>query len=330
MKSFSRKFTAIILVLILILSATVLGGCYFVRSGTVKQIQGTYILTLYSGNEDYIARDGMTLLMVLDGQGSGYYAYKDNDTDPFIAGLRYTMEADAEESGKYSYINVDFGNGDEAHHLAVNADLTSTKFNSQQPVWKGNLFAGDLAIDYYVNVNFEKVDKATDLSYIREDFSTATVFDYGTRRVGGTYHMFGDTVQLIPNDYSSNAPSPFVYFYVDIDMHTSRATVWYMLRADEKSVKKTVTVSVTNDGEIKIKLGDTDTVANFGGSSSSFYIPFETTIDNDPAPATATAYIPLYRDGDMEHSYIEELIVADIARYRESKQPTDDGADKAE
>lgn len=329
MKSLNRRIISLALVLTLILSAAILSGCYFVRSGTNKQIQGTYLLTHYSGNEDYIARDGIALLIVIDGSGAGYYAYRDNDTEPFIAELRYTLEADEEEAGKYSYINIDFGDGETPHHMAINADLTSTKLNSREPKFKGNIFDGSLTVDYYIDVDFEKVDGATDLSYITKDFKDAKQFGFAEKYAEGTYESFGDRLYTAPNASSEteiSAENPFVYFYIDIDLMMGQATVRYMLKSDEKAVLVTAPVSVSNNGEMKIKIGDVETVAFFAENRKDFYIPFETeVITEGEESTTVTVYIPFYCVGSLTAEEIEENVARITEEYMQSKLPEGDG-----
>ncbi len=321
MKNLKRKFTSLLLVLILILSTTLLGSCYFVRSGKPKQIQGTYSLTLYSGNGNYITERGMELLMVLDGSGKGYYAYKDNDTAPFVAELKYTMDADSEKQGKYSYVNLDFGNGKDPHRMAVNADWKSTKFNSQQAVWKGGLFSGDLAIDYYVNVNFERVSKSTDLSYIQKSFNTAKIHPFGTRVLDGSYYLFSGELPLSADDYSAEKiPSPFICFFVDLDLVKDKATLWYALKSDSVLHKETYNIAISNNENIVMTIDGAEMIVK--PESNSFYIPYPTTIQNEGEEAReVTAYISLYFDGDATPEEIDQKVEERIATYNAANQP---------
>ena len=142
MKNSKRQLlSSFSLVLILILSLTVLSGCYITNSAKMKYVEGTYELTTYSGDGNWLEEREMKLIMVIRSDGTGYYGYKDHDTEPFISELRCRFINDPEESGKYEYVEIDFDGRGEYHKFAINGRpwQTNTNLNSQKPQWKGNI-----------------------------------------------------------------------------------------------------------------------------------------------------------------------------------------------
>lgn len=181
MKISLRRLLSIALVLSLfILSLTVLSGCYVVKSDRMKKIEGTYMLSSYSGQEDYISSRKMTLFVVIRSDGTGYYAYRDKNTDPHIAELKCTFEADPESNGKYSYVSLNFGNGAAPTKFGVQAAgifKISTNLNSTTLKWKN---VNDLSQGTYsVSVSFTRVSAASDLSYVYEQFGEYDILPFG-------------------------------------------------------------------------------------------------------------------------------------------------------
>ena len=173
MKNLTKRILSLTIVLILIFSvATVFTGCYVIKSEKMSKIEGTYELTSYSGQEDYLSERGMKLYIVIRSNGTGYYAYKDANTDPHISELTCSFETDPEKSGKYSYVHLDFGNGESPTKLGVQAAgffEISTRLGATTLKWKN---VSDLSQGTYsVSVGFTRVSKATDLSYVNEHFS---------------------------------------------------------------------------------------------------------------------------------------------------------------
>lgn len=294
-----RLLSSLALVLILILSTTVLSGCYVVKSGKMSQIEGTYQLTHYSGDGDRLVEKGITMYMVIRADGTGWYAYKDSDKAPHISELRCRFTQDEEESGKYSYVEIDFEGKGGYEKFAINSQLfKSTNLNSQKPVWKGNLFEGTAAIDYYINVDFTRVDKATDRSVIDEHFASAAVIPYGAHKYNGTYSFNTLAGGIYPDVVGYVPPSPFVYLCVDIDIYSGKGVAYYMLKSDE--IEHEVAFDLNTSGAtadaFTIKLGEKE-VSFVTGDYSGYcmHIPYRD-----------MEYIELSLIGDMSH---EDIVV---------------------
>ena len=270
MKSLTKRILSLTMVLILILSVTaVLSGCYIVRSGKMSQLEGTYQLTVYNGDSDYLVDRGMTLYIVLKGDGTGYYAYSSNSAEPHVAELRCRFINDPEESGKYEYVEIDFQGKGEYEKFAINARWNSTNLNSQRPVWKGNLLDGNLAIDYHIHTDFTRVSKDTDLSYINENFGTYDPLPFGALRFDGAY-------ELSEIEYSGEGEvpeSPYVYVYFTVDIINRSIKTWYMKKDNELHVEENHDFEmVSENGELLFKANNVNIYIDTSYAPYSYYV----------------------------------------------------------
>ena len=180
MKKSIKRILSITMALVLILSTVaVLSGCYVTHSAKMKYVEGTYELTAYSGDGNWLEEREMKLIMVIRSDGTGYYGYKDKDTAPFVSELRCRFINDPEESGKYQYVEIDFKGNGEYEKLAINARISNQNLNSQKPKWKPIEWGKTPEIDYQIYVGFTRIDKATDRSIIDEYFSGAPFLPFG-------------------------------------------------------------------------------------------------------------------------------------------------------
>lgn len=275
MKNFSRRIISLSLILIMILSAAVLNGCYYVKSGKMEKVEGTYQLTHYSGNGDRLLERGIAMYLVIRSDGTGYYAYKDNNTDPYIAEVRCRFTASTEEPGKYDYVEVCYKGSDGYEKLAINAPTfgIDTNLNSQTAVWGGNLFDGDLAIDYYINTDFTRVSRATDLSYVldTEEFKDAPVLPFDAMAFHGTYDILG--VFNPDKTFNNEVEKPLVYFYLDLDIIGGEAKAYYMLKEDEYAHEKTLDASLIVDeyGTYTLVIGGVTIPVNMDTAPNGYY-----------------------------------------------------------
>lgn len=257
MKNSAKRILSFTLVLILILSVVAtFSGCYVVKSGKLSQIAGTYQLTGYSGKTNYIEDRGITLYIVIKEDGTGYYAYKSNTTEPHIAELRCSFTSDPENPGTYSYVELSFGNGAEPCKLAVNAPAwdVGTNLNSQTVVWKPVVWGEPVEVDYHLSVSFKRVDRATDLSYINRNFGTYSPLPYGTLRFDGVYQL--DSVEFTSPDGETNE-SPYVYAYLKLDIVGGTAKTWFMMKNNEMATEENHRLEVINGANgIQFKLDD--------------------------------------------------------------------------
>ncbi|MBR2381036.1 MAG: hypothetical protein IKA84_00885 [Clostridia bacterium] len=297
MKNSYRRLLSLAIALVLILStAAVLSGCYITRSAKMKLVEGTYELTSYSGDSDWLAERGIKLIMVIRSDGTGYYGYKDNTNKEFVSELRCRFIQDTEDSGKYQFVEVDFTGDGEYHKLGINADWKTQKLGSSTPKWKGNLFQGTAAIDYYVSVGFTRISKKTDRSVLDEHFpgEHQTVV-YGTQRYIGTYAYERYDGGIYPEVEGYIPPSPFVYFYLNVDFYSGTAMAYYMLKENEEAKEVEVSAKVTKneDGTFSIHIGET--VGSLLDIDFSRYIRL---------PHIDTEYMEFRYIGEMTHESI--------------------------
>ena len=270
MKKFTRHLLSFVTVLALLLSlSTLLSGCYVVRSGKMKQIEGTYELTSYSGLTDYIAEKERTLFMVIKADGTGYYAYKDNSTAPHIAEIRCRFIADEESSGKYAYVEVNFIGGTDYEKLAVSASGEYTNLNSRTLRWKNTSKLSEGT--YTVNVGFTRVDDATDLSYVNEHFGEYDPLPHGSLRFAHSYEL-----QQIEDqrDTGEALESPYVYSFMKVDLVARKLKAWYMLKSDEIAHADEYDIEMVRDGfgDYFFRANGTDIIPDLSLAPYGYYL----------------------------------------------------------
>jgi hypothetical protein len=268
------------MVLALILALTpLLSGCYIVQSGKMNWIEGTYQLTSYGGKSDYMAERGIKIFMVIRSDGTGWYGYQSNNSEPYITELRCRFTQDTEKSGYYSYVEIDFAGNGTYENFGIQASRTDSSLNSSEAVWAGNLFEGDLHIDYYITSRFERVDKSTELDKLKELFGDHPVMPRGIMNFDGTYEGFG----LVASENSPSATipdDPFVYLFVDIDLLNGKGKAWYMLRSDEQAKTNEFAVSILPEATngFMLKFDDVQVRVERSSSSGYVYIPYTTDV----------------------------------------------------
>ena len=268
MKKSIKRILSITMALVLILSAVaVLSGCYVTHSAKMKYVEGTYELTTYSGDGNWLEEREMKLIMVIRSDGTGYYGYKDKDTEPFISELRCRFISDPDESGKYQYVEIDFTGDGEYEKLAINARRTNQNLNSQKPKWKPIEWGKAPEIDYQIHVDFTRIDNATDRSVIDEHFVGAPVLPFGIRKYSGTYQFKRIDGGIYPDVESYVPDSSLIYLYVNLDFVNSKGKAYYMLKSDQiaKEVEFELRASNTDSGEILVYLGEREAKMVVGG-----------------------------------------------------------------
>ena len=284
MKNSTKQILSFLLVLTLILSlSTLLSGCYAVKSGKMDKIEGTYKLTGYSGKTDYLTERGIELYVVIRSDGTGYYAYKSNDVEPYISEIRCSFTADPDDSGKYEYVSINFGNGNDAIKLAIVAAglfEISTNLNSQTPVWGGNLIEGTAHIAYYTDVDFTRVSKATDLSHVNSEFGNYNVVPYGAMGYDGTYELLNTTNSANTPIDAEIPENPFIYCYFDMDVVAQKGKMWYMLKSDKvaRTVDFSAAITTNYDSGFAFRFGSSDVRTEKIMSSVYVYIPYVTDV----------------------------------------------------
>jgi len=315
MKNSIRRLISLATVLaLLILSVAVLSSCYVVKSGKMNRVEGVYKLTTYSGKTNYLEERGIEMYMIIRADGGGYYAYKDNDTAPYISELRVSYESDPEESGKYSYVNIKFTGSDDPAHFAVYAPTFdfNTNLNSQKPVWKPIVWGETPEIDYYIDVDFTRVEKSTELDALKELFGDAPLLPYDAKRYDGTYKL----ERIVAPPESAETPeNPYVYYYVTLDFVAKQAKIYNMKKDDEIASTATLndlSVSYEN-GNYIVSMGGKSYLINTVSSQFSYSLDIEESFEG------GSYTLCFHHWHDMTEEQILDSIENDVNNYLASK-----------
>lgn len=315
------KKTALVLTIILVaaLCATMLSSCYVSRPAAMKKVVGTYELTSFtrtysaaegeteSNTVDMIKDKEIKAYLVVNADGKGYYVYSDKDTEVTTHQVNITFTYDEDDSSKVKEIYYTDGadaSGDGSplkghEHLGVYFKWTTKKLTYSMPAVLGR--------KYSQSVRYDRVDKATDLSYVSKKF--------GKTLVAPAYEVAQlDGLLTYEGIYDMN--SPYVYYYMDYRPAQNKATVYYMLKADEiqktQDVTATFTVNATvadgyTQGSIDFMFGNVAmTSAYYGTPVTSLVCQGE----------DYEMYFYHYRRGT---SNIAELIANAVNMYNEYK-----------
>jgi len=315
MKNSIRRLISLATVLaLLILSVAVLSSCYVVKSGKMNRVEGVYKLTTYSGKTNYLEERGIEMYMIIRADGGGYYAYKDNDTAPYISELRVSYESDPEESGKYSYVNIKFTGSDDPAHFAVYAPTFdfNTNLNSQKPVWKPIVWGETPEIDYYIDVDFTRVERSTELDALKELFGDAPLLPYDAKRYDGTYKL----ERIVAPPESAETPeNPYVYYYVTLDFVAKQAKIYNMKKDDEIASTATLndlSVSYEN-GNYIVSMGGKSYLINTVSSQFSYSLDIEESFEG------GSYTLCFHHWHDMTEEQILDSIENDVNNYLASK-----------
>lgn len=258
MRNIKKILTSVMLACIVLFSLLQLSSCYTIKSGKMRSVEGTYELSSYSTDKNEIEENGIKLFIVIISDGTGYYAYEDKDTPLYVSELRCRFTADAEKSGYYSYVDLNFtGGNDDWHTFGINSRLRNKNLNSYKPKYQGNIFDGTYGVKYYIDVDFTRVSSKTNLSYVEKIFGKQEVKPYKFKQFEGVYFYSGASSDDTAFD-SAAYPSPYVYYYMNVDLYSNKGEVWYMLKSDEiqKNEKLESVRLVEENGEYVLYLGD--------------------------------------------------------------------------
>ncbi len=267
-----KKLRSILLACLLGVCSIFASACYITQSQTMKNIQGTYKLTNYKRTDetydkddkkvttvtDLIETKGLEVYLVVTGNSTGYYAYKANDTQAYVKEVALTYQADSEDGSKYSYV----GYKDASAKDYENRGVTKNSLNFYRPAICGKLFNQPVYQAGY-DEHWNKVDKATDLSYVKEQWGEVPVYSYeGWMKEGGYTAYCQYDATLVPEGESF--VDPYQYYMFVLDTAKMKATTYYALASDGVPQKKTENVTLV-DGWATIRIGEeTWTVGEYG------------------------------------------------------------------
>ena len=282
MKNTRRIISLVLTVALLLLS---LSGCYIVSGQRMKTVKGTYKLTTYTYTPSHERKNGQNIIgydyvnseeykyedyLIVTGESTGYYVHTEASGDNYIKEVTLRYEYDTEDSSKVNYVTYNDSvsvNSDEGgrHRLGVSKDsfnYSKAAFDYTELITKRQMRTES------ISVRWEKVSRATDLSYVTELLGNLKYYDYQSFAKRGIY-------ELTQTDTSEGADE-YLYCYLILDTaRDSRgATVYYRLISSDEQVKETLSgESVTLSSFTGLEYnGSTFTCLKVSGSISEAYL----------------------------------------------------------
>ena len=206
MKNTKRLLSALLIVALLAVS---LSGCYIVSGQKMRAVKGTYKLTTYTYTPSHERKNGYTPTtydyvngekymyedyLIVTGTSTGYYVHTEAGGDNYVKEVTLRYEYDTEDSSKVNYviyndsISVNSDDGG-THRLGVNKDsfnYSKSAINYTQLITKKEMSTEA------ITVRWEKVSKATDLSYISEQLGELKYYEYAAFAKRGVYELTAD------------------------------------------------------------------------------------------------------------------------------------------
>jgi hypothetical protein len=237
-----------------------------VNSVKLKDVVGTYKITNYtSDGVDLIAKKQIEAYLVINSSGKSYYVYKDSKTDLYVREMQIRLVQDTENSSKYAYVEYKLDHQGDYEKLAINKKILNA--HTFHYDWRnGELY------QYQDYLTFEKVNRATDLSYVQKCLGELpNVIEYGYGLYDGVYsYQYAN----LPGDWLSQAfDESFVYLYVDLKIASSSADVYYMLKSDEiERVEKDLAVTINKGMEVTLTIGEMQMRLQSSVTSTSYTV----------------------------------------------------------
>ena len=244
MKNTRKIISALLIVALLAVS---LSGCYIVSGQKMRNVKGPYKLTTYTYTPQHERKSNYTALsydyvnderykyedyLIVTGTGTGYYVHTEAGGDNYIKEITLSYEYDSEDTSKVNYVTYNDSlsvNSDEGgrHRLGVSKD----GFNYYKAAFDyTELFTKREMRTESLSVHWEKVSRATDLSYVNELFGNLPYYEYSAFSYRGIYE--------ITNVYATSSNSDYLYFFCKLDTakDSLRATLYYQKKDSEKVV----------------------------------------------------------------------------------------------
>ncbi len=182
-----KKIRRILLICLLCVCSVFASACYVTQAQTMKNIKGTYKLVQNQRTDekfdgegkkvstvtDLIETQGLEVYLVVTGEQTGYYAYKATGEETYVKEVALTYETDEEKTDKYTFVRYKDAVESDFNSLGV----TKNSLNFYRPSICAMLGKLELNQAGY-NVRWEKVDKATDLSYVKKQWGEVPTYTY--------------------------------------------------------------------------------------------------------------------------------------------------------
>lgn len=257
-----KKFYSVLLACGLLLCALFQGGCYLTNSQKMSDVKGTYLLTTYKRTEkhyenikedkivttvtDEIENRGLVRYLVISGENKGYYVYKDNETPAYTYEIQLNYQADEEDSGKYNYVGYKSLSETDWSNLGI----TKNSLNEYRPALCSKLFGQEVS-QYGYERRWEKVDDATDLSYVQAQLGDMPTYSLEAWEKEGGYF----TEISFPTEVAEeNTEVPYAYYFFILDTYAMQATTYF---AEPNGEPQTIVQPIRLlDGWKEIQIGE--------------------------------------------------------------------------
>lgn len=290
-----KRLLTFALILITVFMAT---GCYVTKAERISRIVGTYKLTNYTDDGvNMIEKLGLEVYLVINNEGKSYYVYKRGEFERTVEEIDVRFIPDEEETNKYAYVEFKRGNSATWEKYGY----FSKSLNRNETKWKGSILDNTLS-SYQVSRNWKRVSSKTNLSFVEDEVGTLprvmtseeSIYD----GIFALEHSSG--LELLTPEQSEAlntvGSDPFVYYYLDVNMASKKATVYYMLKSDEQAVvKENVPFEITRENGY-LTLAGLTLSAYANGSAyvessvynnsmhTSMYMPIKLTVDELEIP----------------------------------------------
>ena len=235
----------------------------------MNELKGTYRLTSYTYTPSHERKEGRTPTtydyvndekykyedyLVITGSGKGYYAHRDASGDAYVKEITLRYEYNQENSSRIDYViyNDALTQGDTTggiSRLGVSGkslNFSLAAFDYTEPFTKRPMRSDERS------VRWEKVDDATDLSYVTEQMGDLKSYSFDAFALRGIYSQdqsfFSETPQDPKIPYSDN---PYQYYFLVIDTAdgVSTAMACYALKdTPDQQVRETLPFHISDDG----------------------------------------------------------------------------------
>ena len=229
----------------------------------MNKLQGTYKLTKYTYTPAYERKEGYTPktydyvndeeykyedYLVITDSDTGYYVHKDASGEAYVKEVTLSYEYSEEKAGTVEYVifndsitvNADEGGYNRLGIAKKNLNYSKASFDYTQLITKIPMRSESLSI------RWEKVDEATDLSYVNEQIKDMKFYKYSAFAKRGIYSL-----SVLDKDTGlQSAENANQYYLIVIDTAdgVTTADVYYATKeAPTEQLKRTVTFSSSED-----------------------------------------------------------------------------------
>ena len=257
----TRLLLCILVVITLLATFT---GCFVIRGQKMNKLKGTYKLTNYTYTPQYEYKGSPTRTgtdyindekhlwedyLVITGSGMGYYVHKAVGVDAYVKEVSLSYEYSEEDSSRIEYVvfkdvlttTVESGE----NRVGVNGNVLNYS-KSAMDIPKLEILGGGYIRTEDISVRWEKVDEATDLSYVQKQLGTLKEYDYKGFGVRGIYELNVSTEIATGTVVESNYQ--YFYYVIDTAKGVTTAKVYYALKeTPTEQTVETVTFSGSAD-----------------------------------------------------------------------------------